>query len=165
MSTPSSLKEKEVEWRLQDPAAAANKPVEYEPIRSEPLETAAVNAHLESNDEKRSTRGNSLSRLQSSTSGTTDYSDEVSSTRSTRTKKKQWYKRANPLKWGAKPPVPKTREVSAEYRASLFSRITFQWMAPIMTVRKMRNDGGSAANLRICRSDICDRSSTMISGR
>lgn len=133
MSTPSSLQEKEVEWRLQDQETAANKPVEYEPIRSEPLETAAVNSDLEANDEKRSTRGD-LSRLQSGTSATTEYSDEISSTRSTRKGKKKWYKRVNPLKWGAKPPVPKEREVSAEYKAGFFSRLTFQWMAPIMTV-------------------------------
>jgi ATP-binding cassette subfamily C (CFTR/MRP) protein 1 len=133
MSTPSSLRSKEVEYRLQDQEAAANVPKEYEPIRSEPLETSAVNADLEANAEKRSTRGN-LQRLQSNTSGVTEYSDEVTSTKSTRTGKKKWYKRANPLKWGTKPEVPKTREVSPEYHAGFFSRLTFQWMAPIMTV-------------------------------
>jgi ATP-binding cassette subfamily C (CFTR/MRP) protein 1 len=133
MSTPSSLQEKEVEWRMQDTKTAANKPVEYEPIRSEPAETAAVNADLEASHEKRSTRGD-LSRLQSSTSGVSEYSDEVSSTRSTKKGKKKWYKRANPLKWGAKPPIPTTREVSAEYHAGWFSRLTWQWMSPIMTV-------------------------------
>ncbi|KAI9852566.1 MAG: hypothetical protein M1824_001855 [Vezdaea acicularis] len=47
-------------------------------------------------------------------------------------KKKKWYKRLNPLKWGEKPPVPEERTVSREYGASFLSMLTFQWMAPIM---------------------------------
>lgn len=47
---------------------------------------------------------------------------------------KVWYKRMNPLKWGKKPPVPKERTVSREYGASFLSMLTFQWMAPLMTV-------------------------------
>jgi ATP-binding cassette subfamily C (CFTR/MRP) protein 1 len=133
MSTSSSLQEKEVEWQLQDQEASANKPVQYEPIRSEPLETKAVEEDLEANAEKRSTRGN-LSRLQSSTSGISEFSDVVSSTRSTTSEKQKWYKKANPLRWGAKPPVPKTRDVSREYHASSFSRLTFHWISPLMTV-------------------------------
>ncbi|KAJ3569157.1 hypothetical protein NPX13_g6177 [Xylaria arbuscula] len=47
---------------------------------------------------------------------------------------KPWYKTPNPLRWGSIPPVPKERQESAEARAGFFSRLTFQWMAPLMNV-------------------------------
>jgi ATP-binding cassette, subfamily C (CFTR/MRP), member 1 len=49
-------------------------------------------------------------------------------------KQKPWYKQLNPMKWGAPPPVPQTRQVSREYTAGFLSLMTFQWMAPLMTV-------------------------------
>lgn len=132
MSASSSLneKEKELEWRMQDQQVAAQQPKEYEPIVSEPLETAAVEKDIEANT---TTRGN-LSRFQSAASGVSEYSDELSSSTKSAKSKKKWYKNVNPLKWGPKPPVPEIREVSREYHAGLFSRLTFQWMSPIMTV-------------------------------
>ncbi|KAI1377370.1 ATP-binding cassette transporter protein YOR1-like protein [Hypoxylon crocopeplum] len=48
--------------------------------------------------------------------------------------KKPWYKTPNPLRWGPIPPVPKERQVSREYKASFLSKLTFQWMAPLMNV-------------------------------
>ncbi|KAF2265600.1 hypothetical protein CC78DRAFT_181780 [Lojkania enalia] len=130
----SSLDEKEKEWRLNDQEVAAQKPTEYEPIVSEPA--AGTDKDLEANIEKRSTRDN-LSRLQSGTSGASEFSDNASE-KTIVQKKKKWYKNVNPLKWRAQPPVPKTRQVSREYHAGFFSRITFQWMAPIMTVGYQR---------------------------
>ncbi|KAK8001793.1 hypothetical protein PG991_014015 [Apiospora marii] len=47
---------------------------------------------------------------------------------------KPWYKQPNPLRWGSIPPIPKEREVSREYNAGFLSRLTFQWMAPLMNV-------------------------------
>ncbi|PVI00243.1 hypothetical protein DM02DRAFT_527341 [Periconia macrospinosa] len=125
-STDSSLTEKNEEWRLQDQEVAAQQPKEYEPIIDEPLETTKV--------EKVNSRGGNLSRFQSSTSGVSSFSGELSSTRSSTVARKKWYKRVNPLKWGKKPPIPEKREVSAEYRAGFLSRLTFQWMAPLMVV-------------------------------
>ena len=135
MSGSSSFNEKEVEWRLQDQEVAAENPVQYEPIVSEPLETAEVEKDLEANIEKRSTRGN-LSRLQSGTSGVSEFSEDLSDTKSS-IAKKRWYKKVNPLKWGPKPPIPETRQESREYRAGFFSRLTFQWMHPLMTVSEI----------------------------
>ncbi|KAF2644264.1 hypothetical protein P280DRAFT_228439 [Massarina eburnea CBS 473.64] len=138
MSSASSVTEKNEDWRLQDPEMAAQEPKEYEPIVSESQETATVNKDLEASAEKHTERGN-LSRLQSGTSGVSEFSEDVSETRSSAVgKKKRWYKKLNPLRWGAKPPVPEERVVSREYNASLYSRITFQWMAPMMTVGYMR---------------------------
>ncbi|PTB42046.1 hypothetical protein M441DRAFT_190301 [Trichoderma asperellum CBS 433.97] len=44
-----------------------------------------------------------------------------------------WYKKLNPMRWGAIPEIPKERIVSREYQAGFFSRLTFQWMNPLMT--------------------------------
>ncbi|KAL9117932.1 MAG: hypothetical protein Q9187_005525 [Circinaria calcarea] len=52
----------------------------------------------------------------------------------TRSTRKPWYKRLNPLRRGPPPPIPKQRTVSREYGASFFSMLTFQWMAPLMVV-------------------------------
>lgn len=48
--------------------------------------------------------------------------------------KKPWYKTPNPMKWGSIPPIPTERGVSREATAGWFSLLTFQWMAPVMTV-------------------------------
>ena len=48
--------------------------------------------------------------------------------------KQKWTERLNPLKRRRKPPVPSEREVSREYNAGFFSKLTFHWMAPLMKV-------------------------------
>lgn len=67
---------------------------------------------------------------------TTTYSAVVAleSQASNSTGKKPWYKNLNPLKRGKAPPVPADRAVSKEYGATFFSKLTFQWMAPLMKV-------------------------------
>ncbi|KAF9692397.1 hypothetical protein EKO04_009468 [Ascochyta lentis] len=122
-SSSSSFGEKEKDIGLGEPQAAAQNPTEYEPIKTEP------SAHDPEADAK---RRQSLSRLDSTTSAASDFSDSETSTRSSIRKKKKFYKRLNPLKWGPKPPIPKEREVCPEYTASLLSRISFQWMQPLM---------------------------------
>ncbi|KAI2483038.1 abc transporter [Pyrenophora tritici-repentis] len=118
--------EKEKEFGLVDPQAAAENPTEYEPIRSEPQEKI-----VETGDSHGS-KGR-LARLQSSTSAYSETSDaETDTTRSIR-KKKPFYKRLNFLKRNP-PPVPKQRVVCPEYTAGLFSRLSWQWMQPLMAV-------------------------------
>lgn len=85
-------------------------------------------------DEKRAERAE-LSHVQS-------YATDASGLTRTTTRlsvappppQKPWYKTPNPLRWGSIPPVPKERQVSREYGASVFSILTFQWMAPLMSV-------------------------------
>ncbi|PZD05513.1 MdlB, ABC-type multidrug transport system, ATPase and permease component [Pyrenophora tritici-repentis] len=118
--------EKEKEFGLVDPQAAAENPTGYEPIRSEPQEKI-----VETGDSHGS-KGR-LARLQSSTSAYSETSDaETDTTRSIR-KKKPFYKRLNFLKRNP-PPVPKQRVVCPEYTAGLFSRLSWQWMQPLMAV-------------------------------
>ncbi|KAF5850404.1 hypothetical protein GGP41_002612 [Bipolaris sorokiniana] len=119
--------EKEKVLGLADPQAAAENPTEYEPIRTEPSEKA-----IESNGDGHGPRG-SLSRLQSSTSAYSEASTTESNAAKSTQMKKPFYKRLNVLK-NNPPPVPKERTVSPEYTAGLFSKLTWQWMQPIMQV-------------------------------
>ncbi|USP75306.1 hypothetical protein yc1106_02580 [Curvularia clavata] len=123
----SSLDENEKEKvvGLADPQAAAENPTEYEPIRTEPSEKVPQ-------DKGDGSRG-TLSRLQSSTSAYSEASDAESNTTKSTQQKKPFYKRLNILK-NNPPPVPKARTVSPEYTAGFLSRLTWQWMQPIMAV-------------------------------
>ena len=49
---------------------------------------------------------------------------------------KPWYKKMNPLRWGGIPKVPDEPLVSREYPAGFFSKLTFQWMTPLMSVSR-----------------------------
>ncbi|KAI4659604.1 uncharacterized protein J4E79_006139 [Alternaria viburni] len=119
--------EKEKDFGLVDPQAAAENPTEYEPIRTEPTEK-----DVEKTGDGHSARGR-LARLQSSTSAYSEASDsESNATRSIR-KRKPFYKRLNFLK-NNPPPLPKERDVCPEYTASFFSRLSWQWMQPLMRV-------------------------------
>ena len=61
-------------------------------------------------------------------------SHATSASVATTKQKKPWYKTWNPLRWGAIPPIPKESIVSREAKAGLWSKLTFSWMGPIMTV-------------------------------
>jgi ATP-binding cassette subfamily C (CFTR/MRP) protein 1 len=122
-SSSSSFEEKKKEVGLVDPQAAAEDPTEYEPIKTEP------SAHDPEADPK---RRQSLTRLESHTSAVSDFSDSDGASTKASIRKKKFYKRLNPLKWGPKPPIPKEREVCPEYTANVFSRLSFQWMQPLM---------------------------------
>lgn len=128
----SSLDEKEKEIVLNDPQTAAVAPKEYESIKIEP-KVAGGEKDVEANSDKHPSRG-ALFRFQSGTSAISDASSDITDSKRSIGRKKKWYKRANPLKWGAKPPVPKEKSVCPEFVAGFFSRLTFQWMHPLMVV-------------------------------
>ena len=77
-----------------------------------------------------------------STTGTADPDDEDAdeltdlsrATTRASTVKRPWLARLNPLRQGRKPSVPHQRIVCPEHRASFWSLLTFQWMAPLMRV-------------------------------
>ncbi|KAF2200754.1 ABC multidrug transporter-like protein [Delitschia confertaspora ATCC 74209] len=133
----SSTDEKGEDWQAaQDPQLAASEPKQYGPIVAEPLETVTTQKVLETDAEKHNNHGHhgNLSRLNSGTSGISTISEDLSDAKSSASAKKKWYKKVNPLRWGKKPPVPDSREVSPEWKAGFLSRVTFHWMGPIMTV-------------------------------
>lgn len=49
-------------------------------------------------------------------------------------RKKPWYKKLNPLRWGGIKPVPQERTVCPESEAGFFNKLFFQWQASLMTV-------------------------------
>jgi hypothetical protein len=71
-----------------------------------------------------------------STATESDAIDESVNTRdaSTQSHSKPWYKTLNPLRWGRIPSIPEERTVSPEYKAGLFSLLTFAWITPLMVV-------------------------------
>ncbi|KAH7401860.1 P-loop containing nucleoside triphosphate hydrolase protein [Phaeosphaeria sp. MPI-PUGE-AT-0046c] len=132
-STSLDENEKEKDFGLVDPQAAVEDPTEAEPRddpRYEPIKTEKSTKNVEANSDKQSIRGG-LQRVQSGSSAFTDVSEDSEAKSSIRRRK--WY-RTNPLKWGPIPPVPKHQEVSPEYTAGFFSRLTWQWMQPLMNV-------------------------------
>ncbi|KAM0204425.1 hypothetical protein ACHAPI_000183 [Fusarium lateritium] len=49
-----------------------------------------------------------------------------------RPEKKSQHKKLNPLRWGSPPPVPEKQIKSREHDAGFLSKLTFQWMGPLM---------------------------------
>ncbi|KAG8666303.1 ATP-binding cassette transporter yor1 [Fusarium poae] len=46
--------------------------------------------------------------------------------------KKSWHRKLNPLRWGSPPPIPEKSAKSREHEAGFLSKLTFQWMSPLM---------------------------------
>ncbi|KAI5924764.1 P-loop containing nucleoside triphosphate hydrolase protein [Camillea tinctor] len=88
---------------------------------------------LEEPDEKRAER-EELKRTQSYATDASGLTRTTTRGSASTQPKKPWYKTPNPLRWGSIPPVPKERQASREYQAGFFSKLTFQWMAPLMNV-------------------------------
>ncbi|KOS19402.1 Oligomycin resistance ATP-dependent permease YOR1 [Escovopsis weberi] len=85
------------------------------------------NDHVDELEKFEETNRQMMARIKSHVTDTT-----VSTMPVPRYQSKPWYKTANPLRWGSTPPVPEERIPSREYQAGLFSRVTFQWMTPLM---------------------------------
>lgn len=161
----------EKELRTTDPVAATNATNSSEPVATEPLQYVVSESESSiserEKDPEKSVRRTTTART-TSTAGTSALSsqgDETKSADQTSTKK-AWYKRLNPLKGKHKPPVPKERVVSREYGAGFLSRLTFQWMSPMMrvcdqhlTARKQNADCYASH-----RSDIKGHSNSTTSG-
>ncbi|KAI5862830.1 ATP-binding cassette transporter protein YOR1-like protein [Durotheca rogersii] len=125
---------------------ASDPPTDVEATTADPDTAAPVSVYddpeeeirrHEESPEKRAER-EELKRTQSyatDTSAATRATSRASAPARTR----PWYKTPNPLRWGAIPPVPKERQVSREYKAGFFSKLTFQWMAPLMNVGYKRS--------------------------
>ncbi|KAK0642289.1 ABC transporter C family member 10 [Lasiodiplodia hormozganensis] len=79
-----------------------------------------------------------IEKSASYSSNTSAASDDDVDAKSSSAPHDGWLDRANPLKRSNKPPVPTERDVSREYGAGFFSLLTFQWMAPLMSVGYQR---------------------------
>jgi ABC-type multidrug transport system fused ATPase/permease subunit len=63
---------------------------------------------------------------------------EQSETDESPPRRRTWGERLNPLKHKYPPPVPEERTISREHKAGFFSTLTFQWIAPLMSVGYQR---------------------------
>jgi ATP-binding cassette, subfamily C (CFTR/MRP), member 1 len=122
---------KEREYKTTDPIGASNSTNRAEPLATE--------EEVDPGDSKEAATLENIVKtrpaLQQSKSYATTTSVVSGATESsTEPQQKPWYKNLNPMKWGAPPSVPQERGVSREYMAGFLSLMTFQWMAPLMTV-------------------------------
>ncbi|KAF2842640.1 ABC multidrug transporter-like protein [Patellaria atrata CBS 101060] len=138
MSTDGDEKKRQA----NDQIAASQPVINAEPVAIEPLPEAISKKELgdevgsEDSDDELGDRIEPF-RTASRYTQATSLASEVRSIKGLERQKK-WHDRINPLKRTLKPPIPKERAVSREYNASFFSRLTFQWMAPIMAVGYQR---------------------------
>ncbi|PQK14728.1 hypothetical protein BB8028_0005g02570 [Beauveria bassiana] len=114
---------------LQDePASAVDAPNTQPSNQRDSAESQSVeiksHATSESHDE------NELAVIQTNA---TDASVGTTATGVPPQEKKTWKQKLNPLRWGAIPEIPQERIVSREYGASIFSKLFFNWMTPLMT--------------------------------
>lgn len=121
--------------------------VQDEPVAEEPFERVAreEDANIEnvvdkdaaeSGDLEQGKNGRaSLERTNSSWTSTTGASEP--SEKDVRLAKRSWSEKINPLKKKNVPRIPDERAVCPEYKATFFSRLTFQWMAPLMSVCRL----------------------------
>ena len=120
----------EKEWEANDPIVGANTTAQDEPVATEPgtpIEREIEKDSSSEADEKNIDRNVIIPVMSRRSVATSHIADsEIGSEQL----KKSW----NPFKRNP-PPVPKERTVSREYTAGWFSRLTFQWMNPLMTVR------------------------------
>ena len=70
------------------------------------------------------------------TSATTSSSTGATEPSSVKAQKAPWLRWLNPLKKNRPPPPPNQQKISREYDAGLFSLLTWQLIAPLMTVRQ-----------------------------
>lgn len=117
------------------PPPATTSPNSGGSIATEPLQSVAIQDDEKHGSEKRSQPG--TVKRDSYSSGDTG-SDSGPGTKAEPTQdQRSWLDKANPLKKSTKPPVPEQRGVSREHGAGFFSVLTFQWMAPLMSVSRM----------------------------
>lgn len=137
MTDRSSLRKEELE--PVDPAAAVNATHDEEEAITpvSPVQDPEDEIRRQEEDHEKRAEREEIRRTQSTA---TDLSVLTRTTTgaSAPPKSKPWYKQPDPLKWGRIPPIPEERGESREYRAGWLSRLTFQWMAPLMMVRISR---------------------------
>lgn len=134
---------KELELKSPDPAAASVQPTS-EDRHDSPSDSDDKELHIDEKGAEREeeehelddvTKESNRNRLNVTKSVATDASVATGAPSTVLPPPaKPWYKQINPLRWGGIPAVPKERIVSREYTAGFFSKLTFQWMTPLMTV-------------------------------
>ncbi|KAF2156832.1 ABC multidrug transporter-like protein [Myriangium duriaei CBS 260.36] len=118
-----------------DAAEELTDPDEKIKEKQEPQEEPVEYVDIEANAASRTP----LSRVGSNWTGTSASSiAESLEPKDTVPKNRPWIDKINPFKTKYPPPIPKERSECREHNASFLSKLTFQWMAPIMHVGYQR---------------------------
>lgn len=128
----------EKDWEQNDPVVVATNSAErHEPEDREPSETDSSPDELDYEKQPRDPeKQESKSRpaaIRTRTAATETSTASGVTTEPQAKKKLPWSKRLNPLKRNP-PPVPEERIVSREYHANFASKLSFQWISPLMAV-------------------------------
>ncbi|KAJ6438529.1 ABC transporter family protein [Purpureocillium lavendulum] len=132
-----------LELKAPDALAAALQPTISNDSPQPPLETetpseAGAGAKGDDGDEiEKASKGSKDQPQPTNLKLTKSYATDASAataatTAAAQNLHKPWYKKMNPLRWGGIPKVPDERIASREYEASFLSKLTFQWMTPLM---------------------------------
>ncbi|KAK5132543.1 hypothetical protein LTR08_008860 [Meristemomyces frigidus] len=132
-------------------------PAHAEPLAEEPLDVVSSESStnqekhgetevVEDSSDSQSDGGNGktqrppVARTASTWTSTTGTSNatSIAEAEAQSPRKRTWSEKLNPLKHKTLPPIPQERGVSREWHASFFSMLTFQWMAPLMSVGYQR---------------------------
>ncbi|KAJ1329416.1 ATP-binding cassette subfamily C (CFTR/MRP) member 1 [Microdochium nivale] len=132
---------------LADPITQVNAPLSSEPASPVPASPSPATDHDDSSidqdaEARRLAEPVDKQAAREEMLRTQSYATDASTITRTATRQlnvhpgsdKPWYKTPNPLRWGKVPPIPEERQVSREHGAGFWSKLTFQWMAPIMDV-------------------------------
>ena len=126
-----AITEDEKDWEQNDPVGVATNSAEHhEADFKEPSDSDSSPDEVEF-EKHESKILPTVVRTQTTSTELTTVSDKT--TEPETQKKLPWSKRLNPLKRNP-PPVPKERQQSREYTANFFSKLTFQWISPLMSV-------------------------------
>ena len=118
----------EKEWRSNDPeGVGANSPSQDQPVASTPM--TPVEQDIEKEDLSDSKKNGTAPTRTPSALSTTSMEEKADSEPNAKPAKRSW----NPLKRNPQP-IPTERSISREYTAGFFSRLTWQWITPVMTV-------------------------------
>lgn len=128
----------EKEYASTDPVGAAHATNDAEPVATASVPSADSDSDLSSSDHSKQKEQEGQEHASRTLTTTTTTSSMTVESQIGSPEKKSWYRRLNPFKRSTKPPVPKERRISPEYGASFFSLLTFQWMAPLMSMGYQR---------------------------
>ena len=145
----------EKRWAANSETPAPGDTAHAEPLADEPLERVGTEKDLEEGkivdkeeaieeiesqdgDEKWKSGRLQVQRTQSTKTATSIATSDAGETQELPPRKRTWGERLNPLKSKNPKPVPSHRIPSREYGAGFFSLLTFQWIAPLMSVGYQR---------------------------
>jgi hypothetical protein len=122
-----AITEDEKDWEQKNPVGVATNSAEHH--EAEPSDSDSSPDEVEFEKQESNILPTAV-RTQTTSTEITTGSDKTTEPEN---QKPPWSKRLNPLKRNP-PPVPKERQSSREYSANFFSKLTFQWISPLMSV-------------------------------